>query len=82
MTTLSEPVISSSPVGLTIARALINVLDVEKTFNNATGITAFLTFDEDVAGVLGAVSGKDRKLQENMLFNHVSSSSLADIRIV
>jgi hypothetical protein len=76
LTTLSEPLISSTPVGLTVSRSLINLLDVQTVFNNASGITAFLPVDEDVAGVLGALVGKDRGLQGNMLFNHVSSGPL------
>ncbi|KAG7562951.1 hypothetical protein FFLO_01641 [Filobasidium floriforme] len=76
LTTLSEPLISTTPVGLTVSRSLINLLDAQNVFNDASGITAFLPVDEDVAGILGALVGKDRGLQGNMLFNHIINGSI------
>jgi hypothetical protein len=72
LTTLSEPLISATPFGLTIARSLINVFDAERVFNSAMGITAFLPTDENVVDVTKALaSNRNSAAQQNLLFNHV-----------
>jgi hypothetical protein len=73
LTTLSEPLISTTPSGLTIARSLINLFDSEQVFNGAMGITAFLPTDENVVDITKALANnRNSAAQQNLLFNHVS----------
>jgi len=73
LTTLSEPLVSTTPSGLTIARSLINLFEAEQIFNGAMGITAFLPTDENVVDITKALANnRNSAAQQNLLFNHVS----------